>query len=56
MEEICKVLPGVNCGACGFSSCNAFAEAVTQKKAAINGCLVGKEKVRGLIAKILSKK
>ncbi len=54
--KVRKVLPGVNCGVCGFSSCDAFAEAVAEKKAPINGCIVGKEKIAEAIAEVLSER
>ncbi|UCC94810.1 MAG: hypothetical protein JSW40_08355 [Candidatus Omnitrophota bacterium] len=30
IRSILEVLPGLNCGACGFSGCRAFAEAVAR--------------------------
>ncbi|RLI01993.1 hypothetical protein DRO30_03305 [Candidatus Bathyarchaeota archaeon] len=56
VEKVRKLLPGANCGACGYSSCDAFAEAVVQKKASIHGCVVGKERVAQAIAEVLSNK
>lgn len=35
------VLPGANCGACGFAGCAAFAEGVVGGTAPVNGCPVG---------------
>ena len=43
-ERVAKVrecLGGANCGACGFAGCDAFAEAVVQGKAPVNGCTPG---------------
>ncbi|MCL2044541.1 MAG: RnfABCDGE type electron transport complex subunit B [Treponema sp.] len=40
-KEIFDMLPGVNCGGCGFANCSVFAEAVTENKARYNGCPVG---------------
>ena len=34
-------LPGANCGACGFSGCDAYAKAIAEKGAAVNLCPVG---------------
>lgn len=56
VEKVRKVLPGVNCGACGYSSCDAFAEAVAKKKAPIGGCVVGKEKTAEAIAELVSER
>ena len=33
-EEINAILPGANCGACGFSGCSAYAEAIANGKPA----------------------
>ena len=40
LEEVSKLLPGVNCGACGSAGCNAFAEKICAKEADENGCKV----------------
>lgn len=39
--EVRDALPSANCGGCGFAGCDAFADAVVNGKAAINGCPVG---------------
>jgi Na+-translocating ferredoxin:NAD+ oxidoreductase subunit B len=41
IKEILSLLPGVNCGACGYPSCEAFAQALVSGKAKHNGCKVG---------------
>ena len=41
VEEIVGVLPGANCGACGFAGCGDFAEKVVHENIAISGCPVG---------------
>lgn len=41
VEEILNVLPGANCGACGYPGCGGFAEGVAAGKAPTNGCPVG---------------
>jgi len=38
---ILDVLPGANCGGCGFPGCAGFANAVVQGAAPVNGCPVG---------------
>ena len=38
VDKIIKVLPGVNCGGCGFPGCAIFAERVTKGEANYNGC------------------
>lgn len=32
-EKISKILPGLNCGACGYAGCFAYAQALTEPKA-----------------------
>lgn len=34
IEEVTKMLPGYNCGACGYPGCNGMAEALVNKKEA----------------------
>jgi len=41
LEKISSLLPGINCGACGFSGCTAFAEAIIKEKSIFKGCLPG---------------
>lgn len=53
LEAIEAALPGVNCGACGFAGCRAFAEAVGEGKVGPNGCPVGGVNVANKIAEIL---
>ncbi len=52
-DQVEEVLPGANCGACGFAGCRAFAEAAADGKAPADGCPVGGSKVASLVAKIL---
>jgi len=53
VQEIEEVLPGVNCGACGFAGCSAFAEGVAGGEARVNGCPVGGAAVAKLVAAIM---
>ncbi len=53
IQQVEEVLPGINCGACGFAGCSSFAEAVINGEAEINGCPVGGEVVAEKIAEIL---
>ena len=53
VDEIEEVLPGVNCGSCGFAGCRSFAEGVASGKAPTNGCPVGGARVAKLVAEIL---
>ena len=56
IEEIVNVLPGANCGACGYPGCNAFATAVVEGRAKGNACVVGGASVTGLINDIMGEK
>ena len=53
IEAVNEALPQTNCGACGFSGCRAFAEAVVKGKADSNGCPVGGNDVAAEVADIL---
>ena len=35
------VLPGANCGGCGYAGCDAMAAAIAAGEAPVNGCPVG---------------
>ena len=52
-KEIRDVLPGANCGACGFAGCADYAAAIVQKGAATNLCRPGGADAAGKIAAIL---
>ena len=52
-ELIAEVLPGANCGGCGFSGCAALAEAVANGKAKPNSCTVGGAEVTEKVAAIM---
>ena len=53
IDEILEILPGANCGACGFSGCRALAENITSGKASIDVCRVGGEETVKNLAKLL---
>ena len=40
-EKILAVLPGANCGGCGFPGCGGLAAAIAKGDAPVNGCPVG---------------
>lgn len=56
VTRVREVLPGANCGACGFAGCDAFAKAVVEGKADVAGCVVGGPSVAEKIGEILGKK
>jgi Na+-translocating ferredoxin:NAD+ oxidoreductase RNF subunit RnfB len=41
VEKIRNILPGANCGGCGFPGCSVFAEAVAKEEASYKGCPAG---------------
>ena len=47
------VLPGANCGACGFPGCDGYAAAVASGSAALNKCSVGGTNVARSIGEIM---
>lgn len=53
-EEITEVLPGANCGACGFSGCGGYADALSKGKTTeCNLCAPGGADVATQIADIM---
>lgn len=52
-EEVEKLLPHANCGACGFAGCRAFAEALVDKKTQPAKCTVSSEEEKNHIADYL---
>lgn len=38
IEQVLELLPGANCGGCGYSGCASFAEAVVKGEVAPGGC------------------
>lgn len=50
---VAETLPQANCGACGYSGCRAFAEAVVAGDAPPNGCPVGGSETARQVAEIL---
>ena len=54
IEMIVKVLPGINCGACGFPGCESYARAIVKQGVDIDRCLPGRPQgVAEKIKKIL---
>ena len=52
-EEVLNVLPGNNCGGCGYAGCMALANAIALGNAPVNACPVGGEPVGKEIAQIM---
>ena len=47
------VLPGANCGGCGYAGCDAMAAAIAAGEAPVNGCPVGGPAVADKIGEIM---
>lgn len=55
LEAVQNALPQVNCGACGFSGCNAYADAIVNQGAEINKCNPGGKETANKISEIMGK-
>ena len=53
VEQITNVLPGANCGGCGYTGCAACAEAMESGIAKANACTVGGQELTDKISSIL---
>ena len=53
IERLTEVLPGANCGGCGYSGCAAFAEAVVKGDAKPDGCRACKAENMKKISEIM---
>ncbi len=54
IDEVDEVLPGANCGGCGYAGCRAFAEnIVADESLEGKNCPVGGADVMGVIAEVL---
>jgi electron transport complex protein RnfB len=42
IKKVLEILPGMNCGACGFASCEAVAEAIVKGKINADVCVFSK--------------
>lgn len=52
-ERIRGILPGANCGGCGFPGCDGYAAAVVAGKAPTNACPVGGSDVARRVAEVM---
>lgn len=53
VKEILDVLPGTNCGACGYAGCPALAEKIVDGKEDVKACIAGGEEVALQISSIM---
>lgn len=53
VEEIINILPGANCGACGYSGCKEYARQLAEDPSKLGKCAViseeGREKLREIL-------
>ena len=52
-EALREALPGINCGACGFSGCDGYAKAMAEGKAEVTNCTPGGAITRQALSEIL---
>ena len=53
VKKIRECLPGVNCGACGYTGCDDYAKAIVNDTAKTNLCIPGSDSVAAEIAEII---
>lgn len=53
IDDVASLLPGANCGGCGFAGCAACAEAIVEQGAPVNSCPVGGFEVAKQIGALL---
>ena len=54
-EAITEVLPGNNCGGCGYAGCSGLAAAIVKGEAPVNGCPVGGAPVAAKVGEIMGR-
>ena len=52
-EAVRGLLPGNNCGGCGYPGCDGLAKAIANGEATVNACPVGGEEVGNKIAEVM---
>lgn len=52
-ELLMEIMPGANCGACGFAGCSAYADAVIEGTTVVGACPVGGAAVAEKMASIM---
>ncbi|MCF8030765.1 MAG: Fe-S cluster domain-containing protein [Desulfohalobiaceae bacterium] len=53
IESIADMLPGANCGGCGFASCSSYAEAIINEGVSPTRCVAGGEDVTQNVCSLL---
>lgn len=52
-EKVREALPGANCGACGYTGCDGYAEAVASGEAGVDKCIPGGADAKAQLAEIM---
>lgn len=52
-ERVRALLPGNNCGGCGYAGCDGLASAIAKGEAPVNGCPVGGEPVAKAVGEVM---
>ena len=53
VEDITKMLPGYNCGGCGYPGCAGMAEALVNKESDVTSCKPSKPEAKEAIKQYL---
>lgn len=53
LKKVLEILPGLNCGACGYASCEEFAKKLLEGEVPVDGCRAGGEKIAGDLKKYM---
>lgn len=53
VEDVTTLLPGYNCGGCGYPGCSGLAEALVDKKAEVTACKPAKPEQRDQVTQYL---
>lgn len=53
VTDVRNVLPGANCGGCGYAGCDALAEAIVRGDVTISSCPVGGDEIAAKIAEVM---
>ncbi len=55
-EEVMEILPGHNCGSCGYGDCKGYAEAIANDNVDLDKCDPGGEKVQNQLKNAIENK
>ena len=53
VEDITKMLPGYNCGGCGYPGCSGMAESLVNKESEVTSCKPSKPEAKEAIKQYL---